>query len=290
LKQSPRNTGLAPGWAHGLGLRRPFYDQVLDHGEDIDFLELVSENFMSFGGRPRQVAARVSQVFPIVLHGVGLSIGGPDPLNEHYLDRLETLAARTRPRWFSDHLSYSSAYGVEYHDLLPLPFTQEALDHVIPRVRHVQERIGLPFLLENPSTYVRLPGAEMSEASFLGTIAEEADCGILLDINNVYVNAANHGDDPATFLAELPLERVAQVHIAGHDASGSFVVDTHGAAIAADVLGLYEDLVATAPHPFWTLLEWDHHLPPLNALVQELARVREAWSRGHARRAACVAA
>jgi len=290
LTHSLHAAGLAPGWAHGLGLRRPFYASIHEHAEEVDFLELVSENFMSFGGRPRQVADQVSRAFPVVLHGVGLSIGGPDPLNEKYLEKLAGLVERTRPRWFSDHLSYSSAYGVEYHDLLPLPFTREAVDHVVPRVRAVQERIGLPFLLENPSAYVRLPGGEMSEASFLGTIAEEADCGILLDINNVYVNAANHGDDPAAFLDELPLERVAQVHIAGHDASGSFVVDTHGAAVAAEVHALYEELVAAAPHPFWTLLEWDHDLPSLEELLEELARVREAWALGHARRKARAAA
>lgn len=274
-----------PSWAWGIGLRREHFEDVADRAGEIDFLEVLSENFMRFGGRPRAVLDALAPRFPLVMHGVGLSIGSPDPLNEDYLERLSALAERLDAPWFSDHLSYSSAFGVEYHDLLPLPFTREAVDHVVPRVRAVQERVGRPFLLENPSYYVALPGAEMSEAEFLATIVEEADCGILLDINNVYVNATNHGYDPVQFLDTVPLARVAQVHIAGHDASGEFLVDTHGAHIDAPVFELYGELIgrlASLDHPVWTLLEWDHGVPDLATLLAENAKVRAVATRAGA--------
>lgn len=274
-----------PSWAHGVGLRRPHYEALQAGSDRVDFLEVVTENFMSFGGRPRQVLEGVRRHFPVVLHGVGLSIGSLDPLNPRYLEKLEALVEWLEPEWFSDHLSYSSAFGVEYHDLLPLPFTREAIDHVVPRVRAVQERIGLPFLLENPSYYVELPGAEMPEHAFLRAVLDEADCGLLLDINNVYVNATNHGYDPLEFLDALPLERVAQVHIAGHDASGTFLVDTHGDHVPAPVMELYAHLCARAPAPFWTLLEWDHHIPTLEGLLAESDAVREVWRSATAGRA-----
>lgn len=282
MKLSPKSLD----WAFGLGLRREHYDHIASVRDEVDFLELVSENFMGFGGRPQEIARQASEAFPVVLHGVGLSIGSPDPLNSDYLEKLFALIERTQPRWFSDHLSYSSAFGVEYHDLLPLPFSKEAIEHVVPRVQAVQAQASIPFLLENPSYYIEMPGAEMSEAAFFTQIVEAADVGILLDINNVFVNATNHGYDPREFLDQIPLERVVQVHIAGHDASGEFLVDTHGAQVPDSVLELYGYLTEIAPHPFWTLLEWDHSVPDLDGLVQELKRVRRAFSRRSQRRAA----
>jgi uncharacterized protein (UPF0276 family) len=276
MTTAPR-TWAAPRWAWGVGLRREHFDLVADRAAEVDFLEVLSENFMRFGGRPRDVLEALKPSFPLVMHGVGLSIGSPDPLNERYLERLTALAERLDTPWFSDHLSYSSAFGVEYHDLIPLPFTREAVDHVVPRAREVQDRVGRPFLLENPSYYVAIPGAEMSEAEFLSTVATEADCGILLDINNVYVNSTNHGYDALEFLDALPLERITQVHIAGHDATGEFIVDTHGAHIDAPVFELYGELVRRLvglDQPVWTLLEWDHGVPDLETLLAESTKVR----------------
>ena len=258
----------------GVGLRREHYETIST--AEVDFLELVTENFMSFGGKSKALAQEVSRQFPVVLHGVGLSIGSPDPLNEEYLSQLEALIELTNPRWFSDHLSYSSAFGVEYHDLIPLPFSKGAIDHVVPRIQEIQNRFSIPFLLENPSYYVTLPGSDRSEAAFFSEIVKQSECGILLDINNVYVNATNHGYDPIKFLEEIPLEKVAQVHIAGHDSSGKFLVDTHGAAVPDEVFALYSHLTRIAPKPFWTLLEWDHSVPSQDDLMKELEKVRQA--------------
>lgn len=258
----------------GVGLRREHFDEILVKNEGVDFLEILPENYMDFGGRPRDVLKQVSQRFPVVTHGVSLSIGSLDPLNEAYLDKLAALILDLDSPWFSDHLSYSSNFGVEYHDLLPLPFTEEALRHVVSRVRQVQDRIRRPFLLENPSYYAMMPGAEMSEAEFLREVATRADCGILLDVNNVYVNAENHGYDAQAFVEAMPGSRVLQYHIAGHDdASRSFLVDTHGSAIVDEVFELFAYTLKTLG-PAWTLLEWDNDIPPVDVLLHENAQVR----------------
>jgi uncharacterized protein len=262
----------------GVGLRREHFDDILDRNAGVDFLEILPENYMDFGGRPRDVLRKVAQRFPVVTHGVSLSIGSLDPLNETYLDKLASLIQELNSPWFSDHLSYSSNFGVEYHDLLPLPFTEEALGHVVTRVRKVQDRIKRPFLLENPSYYAMMPGAEMSEAEFLGEIAQRADCGILLDVNNVYVNAQNHDYDARDFIKAMPASRVLQYHIAGHDDSRSFLVDTHGAAIIEEVFELFAYTLKTLG-PAWTLLEWDNNIPPVDDLLRENAQVRAVAAR-----------
>ncbi len=259
----------------GVGLRRPHFDGILEDNEGVDFLEIVSENFMDFGGRPRKVLTEALNRWPVILHGVSLSIGSLDPLNEKYLSHLQKLIEFARPKWFSDHLSYSSAFGVEYSDLIPLPFTEEVVNHVVGRVKKVQNRMGIPFLLENPSYYAEMPGAEMNEAQFMKEISERADCGILLDVNNIWVNATNHGYDPYEYVDAIPAERVFQYHIAGHDDFGEFLVDTHGSHISPDVYRLYRYALQKIG-PAWTLLEWDNNIPSLEVLLRENRRVRDA--------------
>ncbi len=287
---TPGTRGQGAAGLFGIGLRRPHFDDIFTADTSgVDFLEIVTENYFRFGGRPRAVLERAAEQFTIIPHGVGLSIGSPDPLNPDYLERLERLLAWLDPPWFSDHLAYSSAFGVEYHDLLPLPFSEEAVRHVAGRASEVQARMGRTLLLENPSTYLELPGAEMSEAEFTREVVERADCGILLDVNNVYVNSQNHAYDPYAFIDALPLDRVLQLHIAGHDASGDFIVDTHGAPIVAEVFELFRYTLQRLG-PTWTLLEWDNDIPPLSRLMAENEAVRRvaqgALGRGVGREAA----
>ncbi len=273
----------------GIGLRRVHFDQLDQLGDGIDFLEIVSENFMRFGGRPRRVLEELRGRFPIIPHGVALSVGGPDALDGRYLASLKALLDWLEPPWFSDHLAYSSAFGVEYHELLPLPFTEEAVRHAAGRASEVQQRMDRPLLLENPTYYLRMPGAQMTEAEFIRAVIERADCGLLLDVNNVYVNAINHGYDPHAFIDAMPLERVRQLHIAGHDASGEFLIDTHGARVDPKVLDLYA-YTLNKLGPTWSLLEWDHDLPPLAGLLEESDRVRGVGTRALGRAAAQEAA
>lgn len=268
---------------HGIGLRRPHFADIFERHDGVDFLEIVSENFMNFGGLPRNVLSRALERFPVVMHGLSLSIGGVDPLNQDYLDKLKELVEFVKPPWFSDHLSYSSAHGVEYHDLIPLPFTGEAVAHTVERIKAVQARIPVPFLLENPSYYAEMPGKEMSEAEFVAEVIDRADCGLLLDVNNVYVNAENHGFDPYDFIDHMPADRVLQYHIAGHDDSGEFLVDSHGSHIIQPVYELYE-YALNRVGPAWTLVEWDNEIPPLETLLQENHNVRRVADRALDRR------
>lgn len=258
----------------GLGLRRAYWDDLLAAPDGrVDFLELIPENVMRFGGRVRDVVTRAAARWPIVFHGTTLSLGGPDPLDERYLDDLAALAAWLDPPWISDHLSIAGAHGRRYFDLLPLPFTEEAIAHVVARIRHVQDCVRRPVLIENPSYYVRWPGAEMDEATFVREVVTRADCGLLLDVNNVFVNATNHGYDPVAFIDAMPAARVRQLHVAGHEARPGLLVDTHGAPLAPAVHAL---LAHTYRHvgAVHTLLEWDHDVPALGEVLGELDRVR----------------
>lgn len=264
-----------PFLGYGVGLRRLHWDELFDHAGDVDFLELLAENFMGSGGRIRAVRDRAAAGFPIVLHGTALSIGSVSPLDRDYLDALGQLIRDTRALWFSDHLCFSSAFGVEYHDLMPVPFTEEALAHVAARVRAVQAIADVPFLLENPSYYVQFGASEMSEAEFLRALVERADCGLLLDVNNVFVNSRNHGYDPRAFIDALPLDRVAQIHMAGHHDLGDVIIDTHGAPVIDPVLELYAYTIERTG-PVSTLLEWDNEIPPLPVLLAENEKVRRA--------------
>jgi uncharacterized protein len=263
-----------PYLGHGVGLRTQHYATVLDDQPRVDWFECISENFMVAGGNPRRVLRHVRERYPVVLHGVSLSIGSVDPLDPKYLDELAALARETEPAWVSDHLCWSSVGGNFSHDLLPLPYTEEALVHVARRVEIVQERLGRRILLENPSSYMVLDG-DMEEHEFLAELARRADCGILLDVNNVFVSAHNHGWDPRAYLAAMPAERVGQIHLAGHSQDGALLIDTHDGHVVDDVWRLYAEAVARFGARS-TMIEWDADVPPFEELEAELARAA-AW-------------
>lgn len=259
----------------GIGLRKEHFDSLKSADLPVNWLEIVPENFMNFGGYPQAILELCANRWPIVSHGVNLSIGSLDPLNGEYLDRLKTVLAQTRALWYSDHLCFTSIGGGYFHDLLPLPFSHEAASHVIARIRKLQKIIKLPFLLENPSYYVQAPGAQMDEAEFFGKVLEGADCGMLLDVNNVYVNSRNHGFDAKEFIRKLPLHRVAQIHLAGHKDCGDVIVDTHEGPIIQPVWDLYRFTMEALGRPVSALIEWDTNIPPLETVVEEARRAQD---------------
>ncbi|WP_372719110.1 DUF692 domain-containing protein [Immundisolibacter sp.] len=263
-----------PSLGFGLGLRKEHFADVLAAPPaGVDWFEVISENFMVAGGKPLAVLNQVRRDFPLVLHGVSLSIGGVDALDEAYLDRLATLIARVEPAWVSDHLCWTGVDGINLHDLMPLPYTEECLAHVAARVLRVQEHLGRRLLLENPSTYLAASHNRLSEWDYLAALAERADCLLLLDVNNVYVSACNHGFDPNRYLAGIPPARVAQLHIAGHRDHGSHKIDTHDEPVCEAVWALYATAMQRFPNAA-TLLERDDRIPPLPELVEELAQAR----------------
>ncbi|MGD0839359.1 MAG: DUF692 domain-containing protein [Polyangia bacterium] len=251
---------------HGVGLRPRHYGRMLDERPPVDWVEAISENFMAPGGRPLAVLEKVRSEVPVALHGVSLSIGSVDALAPSYLQRLATLAARIEPALVSDHLCWGSHGGRYVHDLLPLPYTEESLAHVVGRVRVVQDTLRRQILLENISSYVAFQDSTMTEWEFLSEVAGQADCGILLDINNVYVSARNHGFDPIAYLDGIPGGRIGQLHLAGHCDKGRYLLDSHDAAVPDAVWDLYrEALRRFGPIP--TLVEWDDNVPELDQLV-----------------------
>jgi uncharacterized protein (UPF0276 family) len=262
-----------PFLGHGIGLRPKHYPRLWDGAARVDWFEVISENFMVAGGRPRAALERARALAPVVLHGVSLSIGSTDPLDEAYLGALRALIARVEPAWISDHLCWSSAGGHHAHDLLPLPYTEEALAHVVRRVVAVQERLGRQLLLENVSSYLTYTHSAIPEWEFLGAVAERADCGILLDVNNVYVSAANHGFAAELYLAGLPADRVGQIHLAGHTDMGTYLFDTHDGPVIEPVWDLYRASVRRFGRVS-TLVEWDDHVPELEVVCAEAARAR----------------
>jgi uncharacterized protein (UPF0276 family) len=264
-----------PYLGHGIGLRPPHYPHVLDGTLAADWLEVISENFMLRGGRPLAVLERARALAPVVLHGVSLSLGSVDPLNRDYLRELRALADRIEPAWVSDHLCWGGARGHYAHDLLPLPYTEEAVVHVADRIRVVQDHLGRRILVENVSSYLAWRESTMPEWEFLAAVAERADCGILLDVNNVHVSAVNHGFDAETYLDAMPAARVGQIHLAGHDDRGSHLIDTHDHPVAAAVWRLYRHAVARLGRVS-SLVEWDDRIPPLATLLAEAARARAA--------------
>lgn len=259
----------------GIGLRKQHFRELKKPPARVGWLEVVPENFMNFGGYPLAVLDSCAKRWPIVSHGVNLSIGSVDPLDEEYLERLKALLDRSKALWFSDHLCFTSVGGEYFHDLLPLPFSHEAAEHVVARVKKLKKRIPLPFLLENPSYYVAMPGAQMDEAGFFTRVLEGADCGMLLDVNNVYVNSRNHGFDAKDFIRRLPLDRVAQLHMAGHLDRGDVVIDTHEGPIIDPVWELYEFALGELGRPVSTLIEWDTNVPPLAEVLAEAERARK---------------
>ena len=262
-----------PFLGHGVGLRPKHFPQLWDGTARVDWFEAISENYMVAGGRPRAALERARSMAPLVLHGVSLSIGSTDPLDEAYLRALGDLVARMEPAWVSDHLCSSGVGGHYAHDLLPLPYTEEALAHVVRRVVAVQERLGRQILIENVSSYLTYTHSTLAEWEFLGVVAERADCGLLLDVNNVYVSATNHGFSADAYLAGLPPDRVGQIHLAGHTDMGTYLFDTHDAPVIEPVWDLYRQALRRFGRVS-TLVEWDDHIPELAVVCAEAERAR----------------
>jgi len=262
-----------PSLGHGVGLRRDHFERVLSAPSRIDWFEAISENFMVDGGKPRDVLTRVRERYPVVLHGVSMSIGSTDPLNESYLEALRELADRVQPAWVSDHLCWAGVGGHYAHDLLPLPYTGEALAHVVARVHRVQERLGRAIALENVSSYVSYRQSTMPEWEFLSEVARRSGCGILLDVNNIYVSARNHGFDARAYIDGVPVDAVWQFHLAGHSDKGNFLLDTHDHPVCDPVWDLYAHAVRRFG-PLSTLIEWDDKIPTFERLEAESERAR----------------
>lgn len=264
-----------PYLGFGLGLRAEHYDALLETRPNVDWLEAISENYMVEGGKPLHYLDRFRRDYPMVLHGVSLSIGGSDPLDSDYLDRLAALIDRVQPLWVSDHLCWTSHRGINMHDLLPLPQTEEAVAHVAERVLRVQDRLKRRILLENVSSYVTYRHSTLPEWEFLSAVAERADCLILLDINNIFVSAYNHEFDPHRYLQGIDPRRVWQFHLAGHQDNGSYIVDTHDHPIVDDVWQLFAEAWRRFG-PVSTMIERDANIPPLADLMAELELARVA--------------
>jgi uncharacterized protein (UPF0276 family) len=262
-----------PFLGFGLGLRKEHYEVVLADKPKVDWFEILTENYLVEGGKPLYFLDKIRADYPVVLHGVSLSIGSVDPLDFAYLTKVKALIERVEPAWVSDHLCWTGMDGCNLHDLLPLPYTEEALRHVVRRVEQVQEFWGRRILLENVSSYMGYASSSMSEWEFLSAVAEQADCWILLDLNNLYVNARNFGFNPLVYLAALPPERVFQFHLAGHTDLGELVLDTHDHPICDEVWAL---LVAAARKfgPVSTMIERDADIPPVAELLGELEYAR----------------
>lgn len=267
----------------GLGLRREHYAAILADAPQVDWFEILTENYLVAGGAPLHWLERIRARYPLVMHGVSLSIGGTDPLDARYLRAVRRLARRIEPAWISDHLCWTGVDGTNLHDLMPLPYTEGALRHVARRVQQVQDALGQRILLENVSSYLSYAQAEMSEWEFLAELTRRADCDVLLDVNNVYVSARNHGFDPHRYIDAVPAARVRQIHLAGHRDLGHCLIDTHDAPVCEAVWRLFEyTLRRLGPVP--SMIERDAHIPPLAALVEELdeARRRAPGSGPHA--------
>ncbi len=265
---------IEPVSAFGLGMRRPHYSAYLDGSAPVDFVEVISENFMVDGGRPLEVLDRVRTHYPVAMHGVSMSIGSIDGLDDDYLRRLRALADRVEPMWISDHLCWTGIDGINSHDLLPMPYTVEALDVVAANVAHAQDILGRPMLVENPSSYLTYVRADMTEWEFLAELSRRTGCYLLLDVNNVFVSAINHGFDAHSYLRGIPADRVRQVHLAGHsEGRDGLLIDTHDAPVPGGVWSLFAEAMRLLG-PVATMIERDDDIPELGVLVDELENAR----------------
>ena len=263
----------------GLGLRNIHFGHIQNHWPKVDWFEAISENFMDSGGQPRQVIRQVAARYPVVLHGVSMSIGSTDPLDLDYLSKLKALADEVKPAWISDHLCWTGILGHNSHDLLPVPLTEETLAHVTARVLQVQDILERPIVLENPSTYVTFAKDTLDEPDFLRALSDATGCGLLLDVNNVYVSCFNADTDPVAYIEKFPCDRVVQMHLAGHTHCGTHIIDTHDRPVRPDVWELYR-LAWARTGGASTLLEWDGNIPSFDECHQELLKAKTYMS-GH---------
>lgn len=262
-----------PNLGLGVGLRSVHYPYILEHQPEVDWFEIISENYIDSQGRPRYVLDQIAERYPLVMHGVSLSIGSGDPLNIAYLNKLKTLANAIDACWISDHVCWTGIASRNTHDLLPIPFTEETLTHLIDRIQQVQEVLERPLVLENPSSYLEFTSSTMTEWEFITRMAEETGCGLLLDVNNVYVSSVNHGFDPVEYLQSIPAERVVQFHLAGHTNLGTHIIDTHDGAVIQNVWNLYR-LAHQLTGGASTLLEWDAKIPEFPVVHAEVLKAK----------------
>jgi uncharacterized protein (UPF0276 family) len=262
-----------PNLGLGLGLRTTHFPYILEHHPAVDWFEVISENFMDSGGRPRYVLEQVAERYAVVMHGVSLSIGSTDPLDFDYLAKLKRIAAAVNARWVSDHLCWTGVAGLNAHDLLPIPLNERTLRHVAGRVRTVQDVLERPLVLENPSTYLGFAASTLTEWEFLGRLAEDTDCGLLLDVNNVYVSSVNHDFDPVEYVRNIPHQRVVQFHLAGHTNCRTHLIDTHDGPVIDPVWELYR-LAHRLTGGAATLLEWDAKIPPFPVVHAEVLKAK----------------
>jgi uncharacterized protein (UPF0276 family) len=258
----------------GVGLRSVHFPYILEHEPDVDWFEVISENFMDSQGRARYVLEAIAERYPVVMHGVSMSIGSSDPLNFEYLQKLRRLADEINPRWISDHLCWTGVLGLNAHDLLPLPLNEDSLEHVIERVNVVQDYLERPLVLENPSSYVTFAGSTLTEWEFLSQLAAATGCGLLLDVNNVYVSSVNHDFDPREYIENVPHQRVVQFHLAGHTDCRTHIIDTHDNHVIDPVWELYR-LAHNRTGGASTLLEWDAKIPEFPVVHAEVLKARQ---------------
>ncbi len=265
-----------PNLGFGLGLRPKHYSHIFEHQPDVDWFEIISENFMDTGGKPRRNLDKIRKHYPVVMHGVAMSIGTVDPLNSDYLTKLKKLADDIQPAWISDHLCWTGIAHKNTHDLLPVPYTEEALKHIVTRIKQVQDFLERPLTLENPSTYLEFKTSHIPESEFIAEMAKQSGCHLLLDVNNVFVTCYNHRLDPKTYIDALPLEKVAQIHLSGHTNKGSHIIDTHDDHVVDEVWALYQYVVHKAGRVPNTMVEWDDNIPEFEVLFAELGKAKTA--------------
>jgi len=265
-----------PELGFGLGLRPSHYSHIFEHSPKVDWFEIISENFMDTDGRPKRNLARIRERYPVAMHGIGMSIGTVDPLNSDYITKLKKLIDWLKPAWVSDHLCWTGVAHKNSHDLLPVPYTEEALKHIVARIKQVQEVLERPLLLENPSTYLEFKTSNISEAEFISEMARESGCRLLLDVNNVYVSCYNHRLDAKAYIDALPLDKVVQIHLSGHSNKGTHIIDTHDDHVVDEVWALYRYVVHKAGRVPATMVEWDDHIPEFDVLYAELGKAKAA--------------
>ncbi|MEM9548369.1 MAG: DUF692 domain-containing protein [Bacteroidota bacterium] len=269
----PNKLGL-PNLGLGLGLRNQHFGHILENSPEVDWFEVISENFMDSHGRPRQILKQITERYPVVMHGVSMSIGSTDPLNYDYLRSLKVLANEINPVWVSDHLCWTGVLTINSHDLLPLPLNQESLAHVCNRIKLVQDYLERPLIIENPSTYASFKNSTMPEWEFLRLMTEETGCGLLLDVNNVYVSSYNNDFDPVEYINGIPHDSIVQMHLAGHQNCGNYIIDTHDREVTNPVWKLFQMTYQLAGHAS-ILLEWDGNIPAFDVYHAELQKARK---------------
>lgn len=276
-RHSQTSRGL-PRDALGVGLRIPHYQYIFEHWPDVDYFEIMSENFFTSAPLPQKNLDRVLSRYPVVLHGVGLNLLGHEPLDESYLDQLCQLVQKVNPLFVSDHLCWTKSHNMNHHDLLPVPFVPDLIELAVQRIKLVQDRLGRPFALENLSSYLTFKQSVMSEWEFYSTVVRQAECCFMLDINNIYVSSQNNGFDPMEYLRTIDFSRVVQVHLAGHERQpNNLIIDTHNNPICNEVWELYQQAWKMGG-PFPTLIEWDDAIPPMPELLKELEIARRTRS------------